>query len=335
MIFRLLFIATICICTNIFSLQAQKKDVYVQINRLIDSTKLYQSKVYKTWNDAYYTLERSEFYMSEFTLYSKNDSLVLNDLVVLSNFKNFKHAITSADFDTITAVKFHIGVPERLNHLDPSSYSAEHPLSPKVPSMHWGWSSGYRFFVFEGYCDIDNNFSMDRWANYHAVGNSLYKPIKVEVTPQYQGDSIVLYLDMDHKKLYEGLDITKDLEEHGEGALISKILNNLRKNDVFTGGDAVFFDDPSSINEGQQNSEYETNVFPSPANDFVVFNSENQGNDAFDVAFYDLTGKHVLSLNQVSSGSQNDISVLNEGIYSFRISYQYGIVEYGKIVVTE
>lgn len=44
--------------------------------------------------------------------------------------------------DVLDAIEFDVGVPDELNHLDPSTL--EPPLN--ITSMFWGWTAGYKFF---------------------------------------------------------------------------------------------------------------------------------------------------------------------------------------------
>ncbi len=61
-------------------------------------------------------------------------------------------------FDGLPVKHYHgfdalVGIDSVTNHADPSTYAASHPLAPQVPSLHWGWSSGYIFVALEGDCD--------------------------------------------------------------------------------------------------------------------------------------------------------------------------------------
>lgn len=47
-------------------------------------------------------------------------------------------------------VRFHIGLEPRINHADAAQWPAEHPLSPQVNGLYWGWMGGYVFLAFEG-----------------------------------------------------------------------------------------------------------------------------------------------------------------------------------------
>ncbi len=50
-----------------------------------------------------------------------------------------------ANSDGITALRFTLGIPPRLNHLDPKSMKA--PLN--AANMFWSWQSGYKAFRFD------------------------------------------------------------------------------------------------------------------------------------------------------------------------------------------
>ena len=71
--------------------------------------------------------------------------------------------VPAGDYQGLT---FSIGVPEDLNHADPSDFGSDHPLST-FNGMHWAWASGYRFMVVEGRIDSSAN----------ADGSALAKPI--------------------------------------------------------------------------------------------------------------------------------------------------------------
>lgn len=56
------------------------------------------------------------------------------------------HGTVPADGTTYTGVRFRIGVPEELDHLD-----ADNQPSPlNVTTMFWGWADGYKFLRVDG-----------------------------------------------------------------------------------------------------------------------------------------------------------------------------------------
>jgi hypothetical protein len=49
------------------------------------------------------------------------------------------------------SVRFMLGLDSAINHSDPASRALDHPLSPSLNEMHWGWAGGYIFNIVEGY----------------------------------------------------------------------------------------------------------------------------------------------------------------------------------------
>lgn len=92
--------------------------------------------------------------LSDFTLEKTDGSLV-----VLPNVYAYLSVIDGRDSVVINNVpkgsyksfRFQLGLDSNINHSDPSQWGLEHPLSPSLNEMHWGWAGGYIFNVIEGY----------------------------------------------------------------------------------------------------------------------------------------------------------------------------------------
>jgi hypothetical protein len=102
--------------------------------------------------DAAIQFSRVEYYLSEFTIaHDGGTETSLGDMHVLVNGNyDEPYSLGTWDVDEVESITFSVGVAPDLNHLDPATYSGDHPLAPQSPSMHWGWASGYRFFALEG-----------------------------------------------------------------------------------------------------------------------------------------------------------------------------------------
>ncbi|GBF38649.1 MbnP family copper-binding protein [Leptospira johnsonii] len=111
-------------------------------------------------------LKDLRFYVSGFELVDENDTIITLDVpntgvwqyggVALLDFENGKGSCSgttetnnfvqaTVENKTYKTLRFTLGVPETLNHIDYSV--APSPLN--VSGLAWGWTMGYRFFVGE------------------------------------------------------------------------------------------------------------------------------------------------------------------------------------------
>ncbi|TGK00447.1 metallo-mystery pair system four-Cys motif protein [Leptospira selangorensis] len=111
-------------------------------------------------------LKDLRFYVSGFELVDQDDNVTTLDIpntgvwqysgVTLLDFENGKGSCsgtaetnnlvqTSVENKTYKTLRFTLGIPESLNHIDYSV--APSPLN--ISGLAWGWTMGYRFFVGE------------------------------------------------------------------------------------------------------------------------------------------------------------------------------------------
>lgn len=119
-------------------------------------------------------------------------------------------------------VSFYIGVDSRSNHKDPALWSAQHPLAPKFPSMHWGWTAGYRFAAFEG----NSGVNMGQVFELHCLGDNNYFKTEVDLTASATNNTLPIYLQADYSRILEGISVSSGVIEHGEsGAARTALIN--------------------------------------------------------------------------------------------------------------
>ncbi len=129
----------------------------------------------------------------------------------------------------IEAITFSVGVPQALNHLDPASYPASHPLAPKNPEMHWGWTAGYRFAAIEGYAgtNLSQNFQV------HALGDANYKTQTIPTnSEQVNAEMKMIHIIADYGQTMTNINISGGLVVHGTTGAAVTMLNNF-KNIIF------------------------------------------------------------------------------------------------------
>lgn len=195
----------------------------------------------------------------------------------------------------VEAITFSVGVPQAVNHLDPATYPAAHPLAPKNPEMHWGWSAGYRFAAIEGYAgtNLSQNFQV------HALGDANYKTQTILTdAEQVAPDMKMIHLIADYQQAVKTINISGGLVVHGSSGAAVTLLNNF-KNVVFTSMTMTSVFDPSFTGA--------FSVSPNPATDAVpqVNFSLPSGND-YALTVTDLTGK-IIARQTLAAGEKQSL----------------------------
>lgn len=179
-----------------------------------------------------YKITRMEYYISDIRItHDGGQETPMTDLYLLVHpaedsvyFLGAHPGITSVE-----GITFSVGVDEDRNHADPALYPSGHPLAPQNPSMHWGWSSGYRFAALEGKAGA--NFAND--FEIHALGDANYKQQSIATTAETDdAGEKTIYLVADYTQLFVNVDVSAGLIVHGSSGKAVILLNNM-KNLVF------------------------------------------------------------------------------------------------------
>lgn len=114
-----------------------------------------------SWPFAYTTVagdtiqfDKVKFLLSNFTLETTDGALVtLPETYAYLSMKDGRDSVVLRNVPkgNYKSFRFQVGLDSAVNHSDPASRSLDHPLSPALNEMHWGWAGGYIFNVVEGY----------------------------------------------------------------------------------------------------------------------------------------------------------------------------------------
>ena len=178
-----------------------------------------------------FNVSRLEYYISGIVLEHDGGTLTeIEDYWILANAgTDTTYDLGAYNITTLEAIHFAVGVDPDHNHLDPSTYAAEHPLAPKTPSMHWGWGPGYRFLAVEG--KLGSNF--DQGYEFHSLGDNYYYVQRIPTAGEIVNDDLLITLHGDYSRIMEHIDMSQALIEHGDAPLNIKTLQNMY-NFVFT-----------------------------------------------------------------------------------------------------
>lgn len=307
---------TLAVIAMFINTKAQK-NVVLRINHFLGATPFaFNLKATNNLNNEF-NATRLEYYISNIIINhdSGQHTAIPNLYVLVDAGSNTDIDLGNFNITAIEGITFSIGVDSPNNNADPSLWPANHALSPKSPSMHWGWQSGYRFVAMEGVAGV----GMISTYEIHALGNMNYFTTTVTKTAiEYKGKWVIA-IDADYTKAIKDIDVTQNLISHGEADEAQKLLFNFRDN-VFKPGTIL-----TGIKEA--NNSIDVSVWPNPSNGsfMVKVPSINAFNK---IIITDITGKVILTKTDINSSSTQTISIKNNGIYFMQVyndDYMLGV----------
>lgn len=207
---------------------------------------------------------------------------------------------------TVEAIKFNVGVNTPENNEDPTQWPATHPLAPKMPSMHWGWTAGYRFVALEGNGGANLAFPYE----FHALGNDYYYTIQIPTTATDVFGQLHIYLNADYTKALKGIDVSSGAITHGVGTETIQLLRNFR--------DEVFSDKQGNTNilasTKQVITEDAISIYPNPSNGKFTIDISDKSTAISSIQITDITGKVVETITATNWAS-NEVSIATKGVY--------------------
>lgn len=171
-------------------------------------------------------LSRLEYYLTIVSVTHDGGTVTPIDKVLLINPNVATlDSLTTINITTLEKVTIAVGVKSTLNHLDPSLYSSSHPLAPKSPSMHWGWTPGYRFVAMEG-----RSFSItpSRIYEIHSLGDQNYFHTTITTAGVSSTGKKTIELNADYLEALRGIDVSRGPLDHGDYGNNITHLNNFR-----------------------------------------------------------------------------------------------------------
>lgn len=288
------------------SLAAQTKELVLNFHHMMGGQSVTDSLVGTNNLGNQFKFNRLQYYVDDIEIiYNQGDTFSYPEVLLINALEE---EITSVDlgslsFDSITAVRFAVGVGPDVNNLDPSTYPAAHPLAPKSPSMHWGWAAGYRFVCAEGV----GSSAFNQTFELHGLGNANYSMQTISTSGTAAGsDTLVIDIEADYAELVRDIEVAQGTISHGETGDAYQSLKNLN-NKVFKSaeGNAALV---------QQELAFENlSVFPNPSNGrFIV-----KGIEGATVEVFNALGSKMYSQRATAS---TRIILPDAGIYLMVVS---------------
>ncbi len=265
-----------------------------------------------------FNLKRLEYYISQISLvHDGGTETAIEDLYILVNAE----ATTSVELgnyniNEVEAIRFFIGVDSLNNHADPALFIDPHPLAPQFPSMHWGWSAGYRFVALEG----KSGPELNQECQIHALGDQNYFQTEVMVNFIAEDGNLSINLNADYNRVLEEIPLEGGVFNHGFDDEAATAIENFR--------DYVFSEsnETTSAIDFSEVSKFE--VFPNPAigKTRIILESTKELN--YRIAVSDILGKQIISFDEVPNHAVIDITLDHAGVYFIQL------IKEGQTVIT-
>lgn len=178
---------------------------------------------------------RAQMYLSGFQFNGSGGAynLLNSHLLIKANEENYNLGYLPED--QYTSFTFCAGVDSISNHSDPASFASTSALSSNNPNhMHWGWNSGYIFYVLEGMVDTTQNMNgvVDAPFIFH-VGTDMHKVNLAFVkNVNSVSDGVTIEMEIDWLKLLDGTnmvgaDSTRSTHTMNNPELAEQMVSNI------------------------------------------------------------------------------------------------------------
>ena len=300
------------------SLAGQTKELTLNFHHMMAGESLTDSLVGTNNLGNQFKFNRLQYYVDDIEIiYNQGDTFTYPGVLLIDALAEEMTSVDlgALDFDSITGVRFAVGVGPDVNNLDPSTYPAAHPLAPQFPSMHWGWAAGYRFVCAEGV----GSSAFNQTFELHGLGNGNYAMQTIATSGTMSGsDTLVLDIEADYAELVTDIAVAQGVISHGETGDAFQSLKNLN-NKVFKSAEG------NAALNAEELAFVDLKVFPNPSNGRFFL----EGAQGATVEVYNALGSKVAH-KEVSGPTS--IIIQDSGIYLMVVS-QNGVSTTKKLIV--
>jgi len=142
-------------------------------------------------------------YLSNIKLINSNSTLPIEEVLLLDLLDpNLNPTSSKVPAGVYTSMEIGLGVDEKWNHEDPTSFDNDHPLGFDHNGNNWAWDPGYIFYIVEGSYSSTRDGNLDNTFSYHIGTDDLYKTVTLLKDITIEKDATqVIELRIDLKKI--------------------------------------------------------------------------------------------------------------------------------------
>lgn len=315
------YLTTVLLLTLVFS-HAQK-NVFLSIDHQLGDNSFALNQADENDLQHKFVITRLNYYISSIKIIHDGGLVtsVDNKYILAKGNSKVLENLGSFDVTNVEGIRFSIGVEAPTNNADPSLQPTGSPLGYQNPSMHWGWSSGYRFIALEG----KSGNSLNTTFQLHGLWNANYfEQTQMAAGEPTGANDIYISLDADITQALKGINLNAGPIEHGSNGADLTALKNFQ-NYVFTPSANT----PSSVEDVEDHPNVIVYPNPTTENIFIDFSHSLTQVDEFKII--DIFGR--IALSNLLNSNEIDISSLAKGPYILQLYNENTIVAHKKILV--
>lgn len=228
-------IITMVVASGFMIAANAQTDVNLKLNHYWNGNEFNYGETYTSSNGNAVSISRVQYYLSGIDLTHDNAQNTSMDQYVLASGNITNYSLGTATFTSLEAIDFDLGIDAATNHLDPTTYADSDPLSMQNPSMHWGWTAGYRFLVIEGLVDSDDDGTPDKSFQFHVTADDDYlkRVNAIETAGELNSGILDINIDVNIADWVKGINLITAGFNHGVYALNETVVNNTNTHTVF------------------------------------------------------------------------------------------------------
>lgn len=289
-----------------------QNDVYFKISHKINKQPFSTSTSGTNNLGDEFTITRLQYYISNIRIiHNGGQEIMVDSTWILANAKTTTDVLLgNFTITNLEGIKFSIGVEDSINHLDPALYDMSHPLAPKSPSMHWGWSAGYRFLAMEGYSD-GQNYQL------HGLGDDNYFEKFVSTSGEIEDTNIIIHIEGNYEYGIKDIAVSGGVVSHGETGDAKLALENFRDSvfDVYKEDTIIEDSIASSISKIKEKN---VKIYPTFLNNGEKLNVKSKNVTGL-IKIQDITGA-ILREERFNKEAHLDVADLQIGLYIISVS---------------
>jgi hypothetical protein len=281
-----------------------QKDVYLNITHKLNTSNFAFNQTAVNDLNQNFRVTRVDYYISSIKIIHDGGliTVVPNKYLLVKGSSNVNELLGNFNVTNVEGIKLSIGVESPTNNSNPTVWPSSHPLALQSPSMHWGWSSGYRFVALEGLAG--NNFNTV--FEMHGLWNANYFEQTQMATGVNTGNDVTIYLDADYVQAVKGINLQSGPIDHGSNATDLTVLNNFR--------DFVFSPGSSSTGIADFGQLSDISIYPNPSAGIFHINNSISATGATRLVAIDNLGRTVI--DKQLNPELNTISLDCSGAYT-------------------